>query len=111
MFSTHYSVSSRQNQLIKFKDDPEPGVILSSINMLGEGQNVTEANHIIFFTQTKSKVKYYQAIGRCHRYPQHKPVHIHLLFGSEFDKAIYEHACGNDIKALDWIGMLNQNKI
>jgi superfamily II DNA or RNA helicase len=103
LFSTHYDVSGRQKQLTKFKEDTAPGVLLSSIGMLGEGHNVTEANHVIFFAQNLDGTKYYQAIGRCWRYPQEKTVKIHLLFAGDFDRAIYEHACGGtDIRTLDW---------
>ncbi len=107
IFSTHYDVTSRQRQLAKFKEDENPGVLLSSIGLLGEGQNVTEANHVIFFAQNLDSTKYYQAVGRCWRYPQKKVVRVHLLFGNQFDRAIYEHACGGvDIKSKDWNNLL-----
>jgi superfamily II DNA or RNA helicase len=107
LFSTHYDVTGRQRQLTKFKEDKKPGVLLSSIGMLGEGQNITEANHVIFFAQNIDSSKYHQAVGRCWRYPQKKVVRIHLLFGNKFDRAIYEHACGGvDIRSLDWAKLL-----
>ncbi len=102
IFSTHYDVIGRQKQLTKFKEDKTPGVLLSSITMLGEGQNVTEANHVIFFCQCMDKNKYYQGIGRCLRYPQKREVKIHLLFGI-FEQKVYEHACGStNLKTLKW---------
>ncbi len=107
LFSTHYNVTSRQRQLTKFKEDKNPGVLMSSIAMLGEGQNVTEANHVIFFTQCLDHTKYYQAVGRCWRYPQKRVVKVHLLFGNRFDRKIYEHACGAiDLKGDDWKGLM-----
>ncbi len=107
IFSTHYDVTGRQRQLSKFKEDEIPGVLLSSISMLGEGQNVTEANHVIFFGQCMDHTKYYQAIGRCWRYPQSKEVNVHLLFGNKFDRKVYEHACGAiDLKSLDWKSLM-----
>lgn len=107
LFSTHYEVTSRQKQLTKFKEDKKPGVLLSSITMLGEGQNITEATQVIFFGQNMDHTKYYQGIGRLWRYPQSKTVKVHLLFGNKFDQAIYEHACGTvDLKALDWQKLL-----
>jgi superfamily II DNA or RNA helicase len=112
IFSTHYDVTGRQRQLTKFKEDPKPGVILSSIGMLGEGQNITEANHVIFFTQCMDSTKYHQAIGRAWRPPQNKPVHVHLLFAGMFDQQTYIHACGGqDISKLNWVKMLKENKI
>lgn len=103
MFTTHYDVNSRQRQLEKFKSDPEANVLLSSVQMLGEGHNVTEANHVIFLTNMLDKNKYYQAIGRCWRYPQKKPVYIHYMFNSELDRKIKEHADQTyDIENADW---------
>lgn len=108
IFSTHYEVSGRQRQLTKFKEDTKPGVLLSSIAMLGEGQNVTEANHVVFFSHNLDPTKYYQAIGRCWRYPQNKIVNVHLIFGNEFEKMVYFHACGSiDIKSQDWMKLLS----
>ena len=107
IFSTHYDVAGRQRQLAKFKEDTKPGVLLSSVSMLGEGQNVTEANHVIFFTHCLDHTKYYQAMGRCWRYPQRKIVKIHLLFGNMFDRKVYEHACGAvDINTLEWTTLM-----
>lgn len=109
IFSTHYSTTDRQRQLQKFKDDKKPGVLMSSINMLGEGQNVTESNHVIFFTQCPDPVKYYQAVGRCWRYPQKKKVHVHLIFSTLFDRKVYEHACGTtNLKNEPWLELLSQ---
>jgi len=107
LFTTHYSVSSRQTQLEKFKNDPNANVLLSSISMLGEGHNVTEANHVIFLSNYLDKNKYYQAIGRCHRFPQKKPVFTYYLFNSKFEKYMYDHANGKvDISTIDWASAL-----
>lgn len=107
LFTAHYDVTGRQRQFTKFQEDPKPGVILSSITMLGEGQNITEANHVIFFTHTTDPTKYYQAVGRCWRYPQKKDVHVHLLFGGMFDRSVYVHACSNEsIDTYTWSDIL-----
>lgn len=107
MFSTHYDVSSRQKQLEKFKNEKDAVVLISSIAMLGEGHNITEANHIISLSTFLDENKYYQAIGRCHRYPQSKPVYVHHLFNSAFDKAIYEHSLGKvNLSEMDWEKLL-----
>lgn len=107
IFTTHYDVTGRQKQLTKFKEDTKPGVLLSSIAMLGEGQNVTEANHVIFFSHSLDHTRYYQAVGRCWRYPQEKPVHIHLIFAGRFERIMYEHACGaTDLRSYNWLDIL-----
>ena len=92
VFTTHYDVSGRQKQLEKFKNSEDANVLLSSVVMLGEGHNVTEANHVIFLTTMLDQNKYYQAIGRCWRYPQNKNVYVYNLFNSELDEKIYESA-------------------
>jgi superfamily II DNA or RNA helicase len=110
IFSTHYDITGRQRQLRNFKKDSKPAILLSSITMLGEGQNVTEANHVIFLTQCLDPNKYHQAIGRCWRYPQNKVTEVHLLYGTKFDQKVYEHACGvGDIKTNNWSELLHNN--
>jgi superfamily II DNA or RNA helicase len=94
LFSTHYDVTSRQNQIEKFKKDPEANVLLSSTAMLGEGHNITEANHIIFLSAMGDPNKYVQAIGRIARYPQKKKMYIHYLFNSEMDQKIHQYSKG-----------------
>jgi superfamily II DNA or RNA helicase len=109
MFTTHYDVSSRQKQLEKFKSDPDAQVLLSSVAMLGEGHNITEANHIITLTPFLDANKYKQIVGRCHRYPQNKPVYIHHLFNSGFDRGIYSHSLGDiDLAESDWMKLLRE---
>ena len=107
MFTTHYDVASRQRQLERFKNDDKAQILLSSIAMLGEGHNVTEANHVIFLSTFLEGNKYYQAIGRCHRYPQNKPVYVHYLFNSSLDQKIHEHSQGvTDLSLLNWSDLL-----
>ena len=103
LFSTHYDVTSRQNQIEKFKKDPDANILISSTAMLGEGHNVTEANHVIFLSSMSDPNKYYQAIGRIARYPQKKKMYVHHLFNSEMDQKIYEYSKGNcNLSYLDW---------
>jgi len=107
IFTTHYDVTGRQRQLEKFKEDTKPGVLLSSIQMLGEGQNAPEGNHVIFFSHSLDHTKYYQGVGRCWRYPQKKTVHVHLIFASRFERIMYEHACGaTDLRLYNWLDIL-----
>ena len=109
MFTTHYGTADRQKQLTKFQESKTAGVLLSSIAIFGEGQNCTEANHVIFFTQMLDGSKYYQAIGRAWRYPQNKEVQVHLFFCGQFDLRVYEHACmAGDIREYDWHEVLEE---
>lgn len=107
IFSTHYTVSSREAQMTKFKASKEPCVLLSSVQMLAQGHNLPEANHVVILTQCTNPTTYKQAIGRCHRYPQSKIVHVHYLFSSGVDRFMYELAMGKIIDTLTF-GILRQ---
>lgn len=108
MFTTHYDVGSRQKNLEKFKKQEDAEVLLSSVEMLGEGHNITEANHIIFLSSNITINKYKQAVGRCHRYPQEKTVYVHTLFNSQLDRKIFEHGMGKiNLEQEDWFTLLN----
>lgn len=95
IFSTHYTVSSREAQMAKFKASKEPCVLLSSVQMLAQGHNLPEANHVVILSQCPNPTTYKQAIGRCHRYPQSKTVHVHYLFSSGIDRYMYDLAMGS----------------
>jgi SNF2 family DNA or RNA helicase len=97
IFSTHYEVKSRETQMAKFKASKEPCVLLSSVIMLAQGHNLPEANHVIIMTQSSNPTTYKQAIGRCHRYPQSKVVHVHYLFSSGLDRYMYELSSGVEL--------------
>lgn len=99
LYSTHYSVTSRQKQLENFQQSGD--VLISSINMLGEGHNITEANNVVFLSHCLESAKYIQAVGRCWRYPQDKVVNIHLIFRCKIEVEMYKHACKN-VSALDY---------
>lgn len=92
IFTTQYDVTSRKKQMVKFKNHSGGAILLTTYKICGEGQNITEANHIIFLTQTRYWEDYYQAVGRCKRYPQKKTVHLHFLFSGKHDRYIYVNA-------------------
>lgn len=107
LFTTHYDVTSRQRQIEQFKKNTTANVLLSSISMLGEGHNITEANHVIFLTSFLNPNDYHQAIGRVHRYPQKKQVYVHYLFNSLLDQKVWEHSLGKiDLSVENWDELL-----
>lgn len=77
LFTTAYSAAERPKVIDRFKKNGD--VLLGSIKMIGEGHNITEANHIFFLRYPKNHEEFMQALGRCHRYPQKKHVYVHLL--------------------------------
>jgi superfamily II DNA or RNA helicase len=76
-FVTDYSPKERSNLIKKFQKDGD--VILGSIGMLGEGQNITEANHFTFIGNPNNAEQFKQAVGRLSRFPQEKQVYLHIL--------------------------------
>lgn len=82
-FCTAYNPSGRVKLLEKFKREGD--VLIGSINMLGEGHNITEANNIYFARYPKTAEEFNQAFGRCHRYPQKKTVYVHMVFSCQLE--------------------------
>lgn len=76
-FVTDYSPKERSNLIKKFQKDGD--VILGSIGMLGEGQNITEGNHLTFIGNPNNAEQFKQAVGRLRRFPQEKQVYLHIL--------------------------------
>jgi superfamily II DNA or RNA helicase len=87
LFSSIYDPPRRANIIQDFKKK-DVTVLLGSIGMLSEGHNVTEGNHILFVSYPSKYEKFYQALGRLHRYPQKKTVYVHILAASLFDELI-----------------------
>lgn len=107
-YSSDYSVTDRQKQLDKFKSCNDTCILISAPSMLGEGHNITEANHVIFLAPQLHEDKYEQTIGRCWRYPQEKQVYIHHLFNSSLEKKYYEYVMGEiELEDIDWHNALS----
>lgn len=62
-------------------------VLVSKPSICGFGLNFQHCNHMAFVGVTDSFESYYQAIRRCWRFGQTKPVHVHL-FASQLEGAV-----------------------
>jgi superfamily II DNA or RNA helicase len=82
-FCTEYNPQSRVKMLEKFKTHGD--ILIGSIEMLGEGLNIVEANHIAFARYPSTTEEFIQAFGRCHRYPQKKTVYVHMVFSCRLE--------------------------
>lgn len=72
----HSSPGSQAGQLQKFNTDPECTVLLLDLQVASVGLNLTSANHILFVDQPTSLTQQKQAVGRCYRFGQGRPVTV-----------------------------------
>lgn len=68
----------------------EKQIIISKVVMLGFGLNFQNCNDMIFVGLTDSFEQVFQAIRRCWRFGQTKPVDVHFVF-SEMEGAVLEN--------------------
>jgi hypothetical protein len=54
-------------------------VLISKPKMFGYGLNLQNCNHMVFVGLSDSWEQFYQAVRRCWRYGQKKPVHVHII--------------------------------
>ncbi|MEC7929714.1 MAG: DEAD/DEAH box helicase [Pseudomonadota bacterium] len=69
----------RKNNIKKFKEDDDVGVILCSGKIAGEGLNLTEANNVIFINEWWNPSSNRQAEDRVLRIGQSKEVNIYRI--------------------------------
>jgi len=53
--------------------------LVSKPKMFGYGLNLQNCNHMVFVGLSDSWEQFYQAVRRCWRYGQKKPVHVHII--------------------------------
>ena len=61
--------------------------LVSKASICGFGMNWQECHNVVFVGMDDSYESYYQAIRRCWRYGQKKPVHVHLVI-SDMEEAV-----------------------
>lgn len=82
--------NARKDELFKFRAG-ETKVFLCTIQSASVGLNLQVANHVIFVDQWWNSSIQRQAIDRCHRLGQEKPVFVHNLFVADsIDRWIYD---------------------
>jgi len=67
---------TKDEELERFKNDPECNVLLASIVSAGVGLNIVEANHVLFLDRWFNPFVHDQASDRCHRIGQTRDVEV-----------------------------------
>jgi SNF2 family DNA or RNA helicase len=65
-------------------------VLVSKVKILGYGMNFQHCSHMVFVGLGDSYEQYYQAIRRCWRFGQARPVDVHVVV-SEAERLIVEN--------------------
>lgn len=82
-FTSKYDPTNRAKLLKEFEQEAD--VLIGSVEMLSEGHNITCANNIVFARYPSRPEEFMQALGRCHRFPQKKMVHVHMIASCELE--------------------------
>jgi SNF2 family DNA or RNA helicase len=96
MYHGRLSTSERTDVIESFKTDTKAKVLLINLRAGGTGLNLVEANHVILMEPYWNDAEEQQAINRCYRIGQKKPVHVYKL------------SVQNSIE--DWLLRLKQSK-
>lgn len=96
MYHGGLTTPERTSIINSFKSDPQANVLLINLRAGGTGLNLVEANHVILMEPYWNDAEEQQAINRCYRLGQSKPV------------SVYKLAIQNSIEG--WLLRLKQSK-
>lgn len=85
-----------------FKENPKVTVMLVHYKVGGEGLNLIESNHVICIEPWWSPAVHNQAIARCWRRGQQKPVHVHWIITWRTIEQPILKMCGNKNQLSDF---------
>jgi len=91
------SMDEKMDALYKWEDGDVP-IMISKAKVLGFGMNFQFCSNMIFFGLNDSWEIYYQAVRRCWRFGQKKPVNVYILL-SENEADIYRNILRKDLQA------------
>jgi len=80
-------------------------VIVSKPSVLGFGMNFQQCSRMVFVGLGDSYEAYYQAIRRCWRFGQGKPVDVHIVL-SPLEQQIATNVRRKERDATEWTGRL-----
>jgi superfamily II DNA or RNA helicase len=83
------SQEEKERKLFGFQDGA-PRVMVSKPKIAGFGLNWQHCSHVVFVGVTHSFESYYQAVRRCYRFGQTKPVRVDIV-SSEIEGAVLEN--------------------
>jgi hypothetical protein len=73
-------------------------VLISKVDILGFGMNFQHCHNMAFVGLSDSYESYYQAIRRCWRYGQSRPVNVHIVV-SEAEQMVVENVRRKEARA------------
>lgn len=71
---------NREDLLKQFEEDPETNILIVNSQIGALGLNLQHASYIVFYEIPVDSITYQQAVARCHRTGQTKPVFVYNLF-------------------------------
>ncbi|KAH8067552.1 ATP binding protein [Aureococcus anophagefferens] len=71
--------AKRNSELARFKATPSCRVLFATVDTAGVGLNIVEACNVLFLDRWFNPTRQDQAMDRCHRYGQTKPVDVRFL--------------------------------
>lgn len=86
----------KESSLLGFADN-DIKCLVTKPKIAGFGMNWQNCNHVIFVGLSDSWEAYYQAIRRCWRFGQTKPVHVHVI-SADTEGAVVENIKRKDAK-------------
>ena len=92
----------RSETLEQFKTNKKVKILLMHYKVGGEGLNLTEANHVICIEPWWSPAVHKQAIARCWRRGQTRPVHVHWITSAKTIENPIRDMCENKCKLADY---------
>lgn len=72
------SIESKEDRMLRFVSG-ELRVLVSKPSIMGFGMNFQHCSHMAFVGLSDSFEQYYQAVRRCYRFGQTRPVHVHIV--------------------------------
>lgn len=92
-------IEDKERKLFGFQDG-KPLVMVSKPKLAGLGLNWQHCAHVIFVGITHSFEQYYQAVRRCYRFGQTRPVRVDII-SSELEGAVLENLQRKEKEAAD----------
>lgn len=80
-------------------------ILVTKPSIAGFGMNFQRCAHMVFVGLGYSYEQYYQALRRCHRFGQSRPVHAHIVL-SEPERPVYAAVLQKEQQALELSGGL-----
>ncbi len=95
------SVEHKERTLLEFADG-QVATMVSKASIAGHGMNFQICARMVFVGVTHSFEQFFQAVRRCHRFGQKRPVHVHIICG-ELESEVLENLRRKEDEAGDML--------